>query len=710
MDDSPPLQPGHASAGKVSTDSSGHVATRFDLLTVDVWDTLLRRRCHPDSVKLHVCRVLMLTHADALPASTQDPHVLLRLRQQAEYELGEQCRRRGLDDEYGHRDVYLRWLELVQFDKLEDQPQTAELLRLLETAELAQERLVSYADPSIASTLAAYPARKVLFLSDFYFPAAAIQDLLSCHGLDAQVPDGLVSCEVGVNKRSGRLFSHLHDRLSVAPARHLHIGDNMRGDVRAARELGITSVHYQPDAEHARRERLDAGFQDRQDFLRDAADHMRCAPATNAAVDAEMHAYGCRCSPLFVGFVLDVMERTTAAHAERVHFFTREGEFFLEIYRRLATQDVLGVPVPAADLLHVSRLATFAASLHAFSADELMRIWNQYSVQSVGALLASLGLAPADFADAASRFGLELAAPIRYPWQDARVLALLQDDIVRGTVESHLRRRRDELLAYLGQAGLPRPGERLHMTDIGWRGTIQDNLAHTLPAVQIHGYYLGLSRFLNRQPPNASKIAYGPNLNETDADGALLDFVAPIEMLCNSAGGSVLQYRPHDGRVEVVRQIDGEENAVYHACAQHFQRGVLDSIPFWADFLRTHAYTASDLRPLALARWREIIDHPPAFLARAYFRLKHNETFGVGEFEDKREMLSTVDLLLALVSAKRRDVVNRFLSRMGWIPGMLARPDISRAFRSVLRVYLWARRARQRRGPAKTGMPVRRSG
>ena len=141
----------------------------------------------------------MLTHADALPASTQDPHVLLRLRQQAEYELGEQCRRRGLDDEYGHRDVYLRWLELARFDKLEDQPKTAELLRLLETAELAQERLVSYADPSIASTLAAYPARKVLFLSDFYFPAAAIQDLLSCHGLDAQVPDGLVSCEVGVN-------------------------------------------------------------------------------------------------------------------------------------------------------------------------------------------------------------------------------------------------------------------------------------------------------------------------------------------------------------------------------------------------------------------------------------------------------------------------------------------------------------------------------
>lgn len=710
MGDSPLHQPSDTSAHDAAIDSSPRGAERFDLLTVDVWDTLLRRRCHPDSVKLHVCRVLMLVQADALPASKQDPHVLLRLRQQAEHELGEQCRQHGLDDEYRHSEVYLRWLELAQFARLEDRRETAELLGLLEQAELAQERLISYADPSIASTLAAYPAREVLFLSDFYMPASAIVDLLSFHGLDVHVPDGLVSCEVGVNKRSGRLFSHLHDRLKVAPERHLHIGDNMLGDVRAPSGLGITSIHYQPDAEHARRQRLEAGFQDRQAFLRDAADHMRCASAPNAGVDAEVHAYGCRCSALFVGFVLDVMERTTAARAGRIHFFTREGEFFREIYRRLAEHDVLGVPVPGAELLHVSRLATFAASLHAFSADELMRIWNQYSVQSIGALLVSLGLAPADFAGAISRFGLDPDAPIRYPWQDSRVLAFIEDRAVREAIESHVTKRKDELFAYLAQAGLPQPDEPVHIIDIGWRGTIQDNLAHTLPDVQIQGYYLGLSRFLNRQPLSVGKTAYGPNLNQNDADGALLDFVAPIEMLCNSPGGSVLQYQRRDDRVEVVRQIDEDENAVFHACARHFQQGVLESIPFWADFLRTHAYTAGDLRPLALARWREIIDHPPAFLARAYFRLKHNETFGVGEFDDKREVLSTVDLLLAFVSAKRRDLLNRFLSRMGWLPGMLAHPDISPTFRSLLRFLLWARRARQGMIQAATGKSVRRGG
>jgi FMN phosphatase YigB (HAD superfamily) len=663
-------------------------------LTVDVWDTLLRRRCHPDSVKLHVCRVLLLTHADALPASMRDAQVLLRLRQQAEHELGEQSRQRGLDDEYRHRDVYARWLALAQFAHLADSGVTAELLRLLEDAELAQERLVCYADPSIAATLADYPARRTLFLSDFYFPAVAIRDLLGLHGLDRLVQDGMVSCDVGLNKRSGRLYSHVHEQLSVAPDRHVHIGDSVHGDVTAARRLGITAIHYQPDVEHAHRQRLVAGFAERAAFLRDAADRLRCAPA--AGVGATAHAYGCRCAPLLIGFVLDVMERATAARADRLHFFTREGEFFLEIYRRLAERDVLGVPVPDADLLQVSRLATFAASLGAFAADELMRIWNQYSVQSIGALLASLGMAPRDFADAAARFGLQLDDPIRYPWQDARVLAFIGDESVRSAVESHLGRRRQELLAYLADAGLRQAPAHMHIVDIGWRGTIQDNLAHLLPQTQIHGYYLGLNRYLNRQPANTVKSAYGPNLNDIDRDSRLLDFVAPIEMLCNSAGGSVHEYRRGAARVEVVRQVDPDENAVFEACARHFQAGVLDAIPFWADFLRTHAYTATDLLPVALERWREIIDRPPAFLAHAYFRLKHNETFGVGGFEDKRAMLSTRDLLLGFVSARRRDIVNRFLARMGWVPGMLARSDISPAFRGVLRAYLWGRVAKQR--------------
>ena len=325
-----------------------------------------------------------------------------------------------------------------------------------------------------------------------------------------------------------------------------------------------------------------------------------------------------------------------------------------------------------------------------------MRIWNQYSTQSLHALLVSLDLDPAEYAEAAARHAIDPAVPIQYPWQDKRIVDFLHDPAVVSKIEPALRYKRAVLIDYLKSAGFPTDESSALIVDIGWRGTIQDNLAHALPGVKISGLYLGLDRFLNPQPGNAAKTAYGPDLNRGPELGSLLDFVAPIEMLCNSPGGSVLRYRRCGEQVETVRQVDPDENAVFYACTRHFQQGVLDSIPFWADFLRTHAYTASDLRPLALERWQEIIDRPPAFLARAYFQLKHNETFGVGGFDDKRDMLATGDLLLGFVSARRRDVVNRFLQRMGWMPGMLACPDISPVFRGVLRLYLWGRRARQR--------------
>ncbi|MGB4782617.1 hypothetical protein, partial [Candidatus Methylomirabilis sp.] len=46
--------------------------SEYHLMTVDVWDTLLRRRCHPDAVKLHVCCWLLRCHGRRLPPEYRD--------------------------------------------------------------------------------------------------------------------------------------------------------------------------------------------------------------------------------------------------------------------------------------------------------------------------------------------------------------------------------------------------------------------------------------------------------------------------------------------------------------------------------------------------------------------------------------------------------------------------------------------------------------
>lgn len=664
-----------------------------ELVTVDVWDTLLRRRCHPDCVKLHLSRLLMLRHWAELAPERRDPWTLMGLRQQAEGELGRRLRESGLDDEYRHHEVYLRWLELAG---IEDGGRREALVAELEAAELAQERYVTYPDPHIAEILAPHADARRMFLSDFYLPAAAVRELLAEHGMDALAPEGVVSCEVGLNKRSGRLFSHLHEELDVAPGVHLHIGDNPHADVAAAEQLGISTIHFLPEREHGRRQRREARFADRAGQLRELSAELEEGGA-KASAERAMYALGRSSSPLLVGFVLNLMERAVEQRLESLYFFTREGEFFLDLYQRLAEADVLGVPVPPARLLEVSRLATFAGSLREFSREELMRIWSQYSVQSMLALLRSLAIEAEPFAERAAAHGIELAEPIQYPWQDARVIAFLDDPAVRDDIEAQLAERRASLLAYLESAGLPGEQRRVGIVDIGWRGTIQDNLAHTLPELEVHGYYLAMNHFLNPQPENVRKEAFGPDLNHSEAHAELLAFVAPVEMLCNSPNGSVERYEiTADGAVRVHRRVDEQENLGHERYVRHFQEGVMSTLEAWCGTIRTHAFAAAELRPMALEVWSGLIQRPPAALARAYFQLNHNETFGVGGFADKRRMISPLEVLLAMVLRGRRLRLARFFEEIGWVPGLLADGGGSAALRGALRLFFFAQGVKQR--------------
>jgi hypothetical protein len=206
---------------------------------------------------------------------------------------------------------------------------------------------------------------------------------------------------------------------------------------------------------------------------------------------------------------------------------------------------------------------------------------------------------------------------------------------------------------------------------------------------------LGLNRYLNDQPPNVQKSAFGPNLNRENDPARLLDCVAPIEMLCNSPNGSVVGYETDEQDIRVCKHADPVENGVYEEYSCHFQAGVLDSLSYWADLIRTHAYTANEIRPVALEQWHGIVWQPPEFLARAYFRLNHNELFGVGGFADKRRLPKTLDLWLAIVSPRHRTKIKQFLTETGWIPGLLACEDINPTFRRSLKLLLEAIKIRR---------------
>ena len=70
------------------------------LLSLDIWDTILRRKCHPDAIKVYTSREFYLNAKDYIKQDKRNLRELTRLRVDVERERGTECRESGFDDEY----------------------------------------------------------------------------------------------------------------------------------------------------------------------------------------------------------------------------------------------------------------------------------------------------------------------------------------------------------------------------------------------------------------------------------------------------------------------------------------------------------------------------------------------------------------------------------------------------------------------------------
>lgn len=648
------------------------------LLTIDVWDTALRRRCHPDEVKLFTARALFLRFNRWLRPRYPDPLALLHLRQRCEHDIGRERLAAGADNEYHLDEVIERWTR----EALADPPPAllAAADAELRDIELEQEHQVTYADPGFEPFLRSLPAEQVVALSDFYIPADELRRLLRSKSPGLPLHDTLVSCDVSLNKRSGRLFSYAHQRFRIQPSQHLHVGDHAHADDRVPTALGIRAIHYvnPPEeaaraAHHERWAARHAGPAALRPRLLWDPNHSATPPGELSPDQREVFAAGVRAAPLFVGLVLRAIEEAIKHAVPTVHYFTREGAFFHRVHRALAdaapARSLLGVPLPQPSLLEVSRLSTFAASISAVTPEEFMRLWNLFSTQSMAGLLASLGIPAFVAAPLLDSHRLPPQEPVLYPWADARVRSLFADRRFVRLVERHRDARRASLLHYLATKGIHDDGRPKVLVDIGWRGTIQDNLARVLGSSPLIGIYLGMHRLLNVQPPNVVKTAYAADVGaDPHRCGPVLEHVQPLEMLCNSPEGSVVGYQPGPtpGSVLAARAPDPQESASFIRCARFFQDGVVAAVPRLACPIRDFALSAQELCPLAFEALREIIADPPLSAAKTFFDLNHNETFGLGRFV---EMHHTPPRSLARRAAKdpaARDELDRQASQSLW--------------------------------------------
>lgn len=94
---------------------------------------------------------------------------------------------------------------------------------------------------------------------------------------------------------------------------------------------------------------------------------------------------------------------------------------------------------------------------------------------------------------------------------------LKQNKLFKDVYELNCKEEKYSFREYLKSVGVENDNSIINMVDIGWKGTIQDNIQKAFPSLNIKGYYMGLNfqRYSTRNSMNKTGILFTDDPQKT---------------------------------------------------------------------------------------------------------------------------------------------------------------------------------------------------
>ena len=607
------------------------VAGRHQVLSVDIFDTLLWRRV-PEPADLFLVQARTLAAAGKL-ASHVSPMGFADLRRAAE-----RAAREKVQAVTGYREITLADI----YAQLPDHLFAAgfDAAQRIQT-ELDFERSMLVLDQDLVALMQAAKAAgaRVILVSDTYFSSAELRGFLAAAGFnDEGLVDRLyVSCEAGKPKYRD-LFDVILKDLAVTPSAIVHIGDSPEADIAPCRKRGMAAVFYDkwslpprmrtvefPLASQGRDKR--AGLLgERGDYgLTGLRSRLAYRPPANVAKDLKPYwGYGAAVlAPVFAGFARWIVAESAAT--PKIFGLMREGRFLKRVVEATAQQ--LGVSCQVEELW-LSRRAVVRAGLYA---DDLSLLPDAILLTpgaTLEAILAGLGLSRADL-NGLLPPGFALTQPDAL---QALSQAIATTSALKEKVVATSARLRANLLKGLAKHFDTAKPQALTVLDLGYAATIQTVLARILKRegspVAITGLYLALNeKAMSHIRDGADLRGYLGNEGFQGATAALLSRTPDVlEHACMCREGSLEGY----DEAGEVKLLPNQRDAAQLTQMETMQDGIVAGVAAINELLGGLETTPA-AAPALRAQIAQIISgmllHPTPEEATAIGAWKHEANF-----------------------------------------------------------------------------------
>lgn len=227
---------------------------RHDVITVDIFDTLLLRRKWPEDVQFMEVSKIWAQIFEEYFSKSFSYYEIYTYRQEIRKVL-QTAKKLSIEQEstYDKATVgIVEWFESVALAIAStckhrmSRDDLDVLVGKMVQAELKNEK--SNLTPNknlikkIRSAQLNKSSLKIYYLSDMYLRSRDIDELLKSFSIDDLFDGGYTSSDIKKAKWSGRLYEHIKDKLGTKNI--LHIGDNRKSDYLMAKRAGFTAIHY----------------------------------------------------------------------------------------------------------------------------------------------------------------------------------------------------------------------------------------------------------------------------------------------------------------------------------------------------------------------------------------------------------------------------------------------------------------------------------
>ncbi|WP_294330254.1 HAD family hydrolase [uncultured Sphingomonas sp.] len=431
----------------------------------------------------------------------------------------------------------------------------------------------------------------IILVSDTYLDPDQLRGLIVRAAGDevAALIDRIFCSSTYGRSKSEGLYEDVLKALKCAPGKILHIGDNPIADVRGVAPFGVQTLHLKQFTETTeQRLRLEASI---GAMLNPTVPGTIAAQqphrATIAAGEPQIEDAAEALGYTVIGPVFHAFERwlereaatLQAAHGGTVHwlFLMRDGYLPMRFHAH-AGSDTPGHPV------EISRFTATAAS---FTTEAAVRRYLEFEVGHEVEKLANQLLSPAE-----AKIVLK-----QLPAQRGRTPAFLREVYKPQRMKQILKAGRDasdRLIAHVRAAADPQPGDTLMLVDLGYNGSVQNEVDALLRArlnVHVAGRYL-----LLREQFQTGLDKKGL-LDETQFEPRTLEAlstnVAVFEQICAASQGSTVGYRDDGTPIRKQDSIKERQSAIrerIQAGALRFQQATAaasiranptDDLPLW---------------------------------------------------------------------------------------------------------------------------------